>query len=1272
MNGTDFTTGAPNPRNSTSPAYLCNPAPALTATPSSLTGLNGLTYVVGNGSAAVPISVSGINFSVASGNVTAVSSNPAQFTVSPSAAAFTSFSLTSTSFTVGLATGLPTGTYSASITFEGGGATTVVPVSGTVTTGPNLTINDVTIVEGNNGTQSMVFAVSLASPAPVGGVTFDIGTANGSAQAGTDYAANSLTSQTILSGNSSYSFSVIINGDVSSETDESFSVVVSNLVGANQMDGVGIGTITNDDATFISTIQGSGTTAALTGVQLIEGIVTRVFAGTTALNAFYIQEEDADSDGNPATSEGIGIFDPTGAFSGAIGDKVRLLAPVGEFATNSGGVNSSLTQMTLTSAVNLTHLGASTLPTVTTVTFPVANQADLERYENMLVTIQAATGNLTVTDHFSLGRFGQVTLAATDPATNQAGTDPRIDQYTQFNPPGAAGYAAYSAAVAKRLIILDDAAGVQNPPVIIHARGGNPLSATNTLRAGDDVPSITGILDERFEGYRIQTNMGVNFNATNARTNTPPPVGGTLTIVGFNVLNYFTDLDNNQTVNIPNGVSFVPRGAETAGEFTRQRDKIIAAITAIDPNVLGVIEMENNGSVAIQNLVDGLNTATAPGTFTFVDDASLINDPNPALNAVGTDAIKVALIYKPASVTPIGLPISSTNSAFDRPPLAQAFRQISNGARFSVIVNHFKSKGSGTGINADQNDGQGASNADRVAQAAALIAFVPSVTAAAGDPDVLLLGDYNAYAQETPIANLTTAGFASLRPASDYSYGFSGQFGSLDYAFANASLTNQVTGSADWHINADEPVILDYNTNFKTNQPGMYAADPFRTSDHDPVIVGLNLVGLTATLAGTPTTVCADSPVTFTASVAGFGASYSYTLTNGTNTSSASIQTDPSFVTSIVPTTGGAFTLTVNSAEGAVTAVVGSTLIVTPRPARPTYTLTNNGTVCVGSSLTAAVNGCSAGIVSFTVSPPTGSGIAINNPPAAYIFEATTAPGTYTLCARCTENGCISPMALTTVTIATLPVATLLAGSPVLCAGGNVTLTAGTGANYAFNGPGLSQDGVSPTAIASSGGVFSVVVTNASGCTATTGVSLSLNTSGVVIGSPAVPAGICAGSALIVPVVVTGPVLSYQWLRNGSPLGGQTSATLSINNAQQIDAATYSLSVVGGCGSAVSLPFTIILNQQPAVVLTFPGGTLLNPATLPTIQLPTPGQVQVSASGGVAYSWVLVIGRINGYEFRRVENNANGGFTIDRPGPYRVTVTATNGCMRTVEGLITN
>ncbi|MEA5150472.1 putative Ig domain-containing protein [Xanthomonas arboricola] len=140
---------------------------------------------------------------------------------------------------------------------------------------PTLSINDVSVNEGNAGTTNATFTVSLSQPAGTGGVSFDIATADGTATAGVDYVASSLTGQTIPAGSSSATFTVLVNGDTLSEPNETFFVNVSNVTGASVGDGQGQGTIVNDDALpalsidDVSVNEGnSGTTTATFTVSL--------------------------------------------------------------------------------------------------------------------------------------------------------------------------------------------------------------------------------------------------------------------------------------------------------------------------------------------------------------------------------------------------------------------------------------------------------------------------------------------------------------------------------------------------------------------------------------------------------------------------------------------------------------------------------------------------------------------------------------------------------------------------------------------------------------------------------------------------------------------------------------------------------------------------------------------------------------------------------------------------------------------------------------------
>jgi hypothetical protein len=223
--------------------------------------------------------------------------------------------------------------------------------------------------------------------------------------------------------------------------------------------------------------------------------------------------------------------------------------------------------------------------------------------------------------------------------------------------------------------------------------------------------------------------------------------------------------------------------------------------------------------------------------------------------AIGDDAIKVAFIYKPATVSLNGAyaVLDSTvdptfNDEKNRPALAQTFTELSNGESVTLAVNHFKSKGSNCNSlgDLDLGDGAGNCNLTRTSAAEALVNWLAADATGSGEDDVLIIGDLNSYDKEDPIDAIIAGGYTDL--VADfggefaYSYVFSGQWGYLDYAMANGAAQSAVTGTTVWHINADEPGILDYDTTFKKPaQQALYEPNAFRSSDHDPVIVGLNL-----------------------------------------------------------------------------------------------------------------------------------------------------------------------------------------------------------------------------------------------------------------------------------------------------------------------------------------------------------------------------------------------------------------------------------------------
>jgi predicted extracellular nuclease len=569
--------------------------------------------------------------------------------------------------------------------------------------------------------------------------------------------------------------------------------------------------------TRIHDIQGDGAASPLVGTTVsTEGIVTAVFPG---LNGYYLQDESGD--GNALTSDGVFVYAPGNTVS--VGQKLRLTATVAEFNT--------LTE--LTGPTNVQVLGNGFAVTPTDIVLPEAVEGDLERFEGMLVRIVTP---LTVAQNYFQGRYGQVTLAA----------DGRLEIPTNRFAPGSPEAIAQADGNARRRIVLDDGSSAQNP---------NPIpfiGADNTLRAGDTVHHLTGVIDHGLitststgpRDYKLHPTVTPVFARDNPRSTAPASVGGSLKVASFNVLNYFTTFTNGATADGQSGQGCTLggataaancRGADNAAEFARQQAKIVAALKAINADVVGLMEIQNNGTVAVQNLVNALNAAYGSNVY------AAINSLN---GSTGTDAIRVAMIYKPAAVTPVGQAISDNDAIHNRPPLAQTF-QAGNGEKFSVLVNHFKSKscsGAG-GSDADQHDGQACYNERRVQQASALLGFIETIKTQSADGDVLVIGDLNAYGMENPITTLTGNGLTNLiarHIADPYSYTFDGESGYLDHALASASLTDQVSGVGEWHINTDEPSVIDYNSEFKPQD--LYAATPYRASDHDPVIVGLQLM----------------------------------------------------------------------------------------------------------------------------------------------------------------------------------------------------------------------------------------------------------------------------------------------------------------------------------------------------------------------------------------------------------------------------------------------
>ena len=604
-------------------------------------------------------------------------------------------------------------------------------------------------------------------------------------------------------------------------------------------------------------IQGSGATSPYVGQTVTtSGVVTKVDN-----NGFFMQ--DPVGDGNPATSDGIFVFTSTQPTVSA-GQTVQVSAKVQEFNVGALGNNDDTARHTVTelsSISSVTVTGSAPIPAPVVLQFPLATQDAMEQVEGMLVTLN---GPLTVQQNYFLGRFGELTLGTGGRLWTPTNVVPGAKLKADGTVANAGDAQSLNIDNIRRTILLDDGSTLQNP---------NPtpyLAADGTVRAGDAVASITGVIDYGLTtsantdpgAYKIHPTQPVTFTRANPRTTMADDVAGNIRVGSANVENFFTTLNDGTNKCPPSNTADDCRGANNPAEFTRQIQKVGDELIGLNADAVALMELQNNGSTAIQAIVDFVNGRLGSNVYARVPFAA---------TGGGTDAIQVGMIYKPSRLSLVGAALSDTDPLNNRAPMAQAFQAL-NGEKFILVANHLKSKGcsdfaAGPG-DTDQGDLQGCFNARRVQQAAKLSTFVGQVQAATGVTDALLVGDFNAYAKEDPILRLTSSGYVDVigqyldkpnanPPSYGYSYVFNGASGRLDQALANNTLAAKVSGVTEWHINADEPLVIDYNLEFKPTPDG-YTDSPYRASDHDPIVVGLNLVhrinGTAAaeTIVGTP------------------------------------------------------------------------------------------------------------------------------------------------------------------------------------------------------------------------------------------------------------------------------------------------------------------------------------------------------------------------------------------------------------------------------------
>lgn len=560
----------------------------------------------------------------------------------------------------------------------------------------------------------------------------------------------------------------------------------------------------------IGQLQGTGPRSPREGqVVTVEGIVVGDFVD--GLGGVFLQSAVADAD--PATSEGLflprqGIAEPRLK----PGDRVHAIGTVREL----GEGDATLTAL---EAAVVEVRGQGQVAPLALAAAP-ATAAGWEAFEGMALRI---TVPLTVTGNDGLQRFGEL-------ATSFDGA--RFTP-TELLPPGA-GAQALAAENARVMLRLDDGVAAQDPATVGYLPAA--LSEAAPLRTGSRITGVQGVLDQRFGSYRLQV-PGKLGAIEQAPRPAAPGVPGDRRIAGFNVLNLFNG--DGKGGGFP-----TQRGAASPAELARQQAKLVAVVQALDPDLAALMELENDGygpDSALAQFVGALNAAGPHRDWRFVDAGA----------GPGDNPIRVGLVYRSTRFRTVGEPATITEGPFadrSRAPLAQAFRAGRRGPVFVVVANHFKSKGGcpAPGGDADSGDGQGCFNATRVESARRLHAWLatdPTGTAPAGN---LVIGDLNAHTQEDPLRLLRELGWRDafpLQPAPrdgetverPYSFVFAGQRGRLDHALLDGGLASRLRGAVEWHNNADESDHFDYRRETEG------AADPYRASDHDPMLLGLDL-----------------------------------------------------------------------------------------------------------------------------------------------------------------------------------------------------------------------------------------------------------------------------------------------------------------------------------------------------------------------------------------------------------------------------------------------
>ena len=943
-----------------------------------------------------------------------------------------------------------------------------------------LSINDVTVFEGNAGTVLATFTVSLNAPAPVGGVTFDIATAGGTATAGTDYVALTLTAQTIAAGNTSAQFSVTINGDSTVEPTETFNVAVSNIVGAVVSDAQGLGTITNDDVvlTPISGVQGAGLVSPLAGQAVtVEGIVTGI-----KTNGYFLQDPNLPTssngstraaggrDGNPATSEGILVF--TGAAPPAavvLGARLQVTGTVLEFVPTTDPAQPPTTELVAPFVVTPISLGnALPAPIAISTIDPAGSFNQLENLEHMRVSfvgLRAVSGTDGFTNEpTAIGTTNGV-LWATLLNAPRPRREPGIDIRETLLPATPATVPRFDT----------------NPETIRVDSDSLVGALALDLAAGQTIGAITGVLDygRRFYTFLPDPAQMPAIGAAPVPNAASAVAADELSVASYNLERFFDDVNDPLTSDpVLTTIAYQTRLTKASLQIRQN---------LASPDVVGVIEVEN--LTTLQTLAARILADGGPSYSSFLEEG---NDPggidvgylvkiSPVVGA--TARISNIVVTQLGKTATYLNPITNMQDLLnDRPPLqlTGTVNSATGSATFAAIHNHLRSF---LGAN-DPVDGVRV-RAKRLAQAEFLASAVQARQVATPTERIFVTGDLNAYefndglvdvvgtilGSPAPANLVTLAGADLVNPnltrladaSADYSYVFDGFIQNIDHIFVSQGLINGSSARRLEHIriNADYPEIA------------RNVSDNKRLSDHDALVAyvkipALGTVATSCTLQSTTAAPTIGMPVSYTVQLTPATALGSVTVTAGGTESCTAVVASGSAMCTITYASAGPRTLNanftgtapfLNSTCGPLAQTIGTagstkTLTSSINPSRVGEVVAYTATV-TGLNPTGNVN-FTSGAITFGASLLAGAG----NTKQAVLNTNALPVGTYNLIARYTGDTNNAPSDSPVLIQVVLPglTTTTLSANP---ANGNafepVTLTATVSVQAPAVGPAIGE-----------------------------------------------------------------------------------------------------------------------------------------------------------------------------------------------------------------------